>query len=102
VWEAQSEVVLFVDVPGVARDHVDLQVQGGALLVTGARPAPITNGHRLRLGERPIGNFRRVIPLPPGLKLAELSARLRDGVLEVVIPRDPAAGATQPRQVPIA
>jgi hypothetical protein len=34
--------------------------------------------------------------------VGELSARLRDGVLEVVIPRDPSVGLTNPRPVTIS
>ena len=102
VWEAANEVIVFVDVPGVTRDRIELAVQGSTLSISGNRPTPINNGHRLRFGERPLGPFRRVLPLPPGLRTAELTARLRDGVLEVVIPRDAAASATNPRPVPIA
>lgn len=102
VWESEKEVIAFVDVPGTSRDRIELGVQANVLTVSGSRPAPIGNGHRLRFGERPIGAFRRVIPLPLGLKVGELSARLRDGVLEVVIPRDPSVGVTNPRPVTIS
>jgi HSP20 family molecular chaperone IbpA len=103
VWEAANEVLVFVDVPGVSRDRIELALQGNVLSIAGDRPAPIGNGHRLRFGERPIGAFRRSVPLPPALKTAELTARLRDGVLEVVIPRDVGpGGVANSRPVPIA
>jgi HSP20 family protein len=102
VWEAQNEMIVFIDVPGVPRDRIDVSIQANVLAITGNRPAPIGNGHRLRFGERPIGPFRRLLPLPPGLRTAELTARLRDGVLEVVIPREIGAGVINPRSVPIA
>jgi HSP20 family protein len=102
VWESANEVIVFVDIPGTGRDHVELSVQANVLMISGNRPPPIGNGHRLRFAERPVGAFRRVLPLPPGLKTAELSARLREGVLEIVIPREVGAGVTNPRTVPIA
>ena len=102
VWESPTEVLIFADVPGTARDRIELTVQANALIISGNRPAPIANGHRLRFGERAIGEFRRVIPLPLGLKTAELTARLRDGVLEIILPRDASAGVINPRPVPIA
>ncbi len=101
-WESANEVIVYVDVPGVTRDRIEVALQNNALTIAGQRPAPIANGHRLRFGERPIGPFRRVVPLPAGLKTGELTARLREGVLEVVIPRDPGAGVGAPRPVPIA
>jgi HSP20 family protein len=102
VWEGSNDVTVFIDIPGVGRDRVELSVQSNVVTVAGNRPAPIGNGHKLRFGERPLGPFRRILTLPPGLKTAELSARLRDGVLEVVIPREAGAGAWNPRPVPIA
>jgi HSP20 family protein len=102
VWEAANEVIVFVDLPGVVRDRIEVAVQGNVLTISGSRPAPISNGHRLRFGERPIGPFRRVLPLPPGLRTADLTARLREGVLEVAIPREVGPGITNPRPVPIA
>ena len=102
VWESDKEVVVFFDVPGVPRDRIEVAVQNNVLVISGSRPTPIGNGHRLRFGERAIGPFRRGVPLPVGLKLSELNARLRDGVLEVIIPRDAAAGINNPRPVPIA
>jgi HSP20 family protein len=102
VWESQSEVIVYIDVPGVERDRIEVAVQNNVLTIAGHRPPPVANGHRLRFGERPIGAFRRVVPLPLGLKTAELTARLRDGVLEVVLPREVGAGVTNPRPVPIA
>lgn len=99
IYESASEVVVAIDVPGTTRDRVGVQVESGALVVSGKRsPAP-ANGETLRHAEVRFGDFRRVVPLPFGLRTAEMTARLEGGVLEVRIPRD---GANGVRQVSVA
>lgn len=99
IYESASEVVVAVDVPGTSRDRVGVHVESGALVVSGKRaPAP-ANGETLRHAEVRFGDFRRVVPLPFGLRTAEMTARLEGGVLEVRIPRD---GANGIRQVSVA
>jgi HSP20 family protein len=105
IYESASEVLVAVDVPGTNRDRIDVQLEAGLLVVTGQRaPSPVNgqlpvNGHSLRHAEARFGTFRRVVPLPPGLRTADMTARLDRGVLEVRIPRD---GANGVRQVSVA
>jgi HSP20 family protein len=101
VWEGATEVLFAFDLPGVSREQLDLNVQGNVLIVAGQRPLPVTNGLTLRTSERPMGPFRRLVPLLPGFKAEELSARLVDGVLEIRIPREAANGGVQ-RRIPVS
>lgn len=96
VWEGPSEVLLCVDLPGVPRDAVEVTTTGQALVVAGHRPERTGEaGLLLRGAERPGGTFRRVLPLPPGTNPEQVQAQLRDGVLELRVPRT----AAQPRTV---
>jgi HSP20 family protein len=99
IYESASEVVVAIDVPGTSRDRVGVHVESGALVVSGKRTPSPANGETLRHAEVRFGDFRRVVPLPFGLRTAEMSARLDGGVLEVRIPRD---GANGVRQVSVA
>jgi HSP20 family protein len=99
VYESAAEVVVAVDVPGTTRDRIDVQVESGLLVVSGRRTPSPANGDTLRHAEVAFGAFRRVVPLPPGLRTADMTARLESGVLEVRIPRDGEGGV---RRVAIA
>lgn len=99
IYESPSEIVVAVDVPGTSRDRVGVHVESGALVVSGKRTPSPANGETLRHAEVRFGDFRRVVPLPFGLRTAEMTARLEGGVLEVRIPRD---GANGVRQVSVA
>lgn len=62
----QHEVLITVALPGVSPDRVQVHVEGGALVVSASRPAPVdgraTHIHRLEI---PYGRFERRIALPP-------------------------------------
>lgn len=92
LWEGKTEMVVTLDVPGVPRDAIQVTVNRGLLEITGARQvrAPEEEGSfTLKYMEHPFGKFRRTLPLPVGARTEGLEARVRDGVLEIRIPRDP-------------
>jgi HSP20 family molecular chaperone IbpA len=67
VLETDSHVVIYIALPGVDQDKVEIAIDGGDLVIAGVRtmPAELHDAavHRLEL---PQGRFRRRIPLPRG------------------------------------
>jgi HSP20 family protein len=67
VFETEDAVLIFVALPGVDPQKVELGIQGGRLIIAGDRALPPEARtaviHRLEL---PQGRFERQIPLPPG------------------------------------
>jgi HSP20 family molecular chaperone IbpA len=67
VFETEGQVVIYVALPGVKPDHVELAIENGELIVSGARLMPDelcrAAVHRMEL---PQGRFMRRIPLPRG------------------------------------
>src|SRR5262245_47827064 len=99
VWESDAEVLVSVDPPGLRRENVEVVVQGNTLTVSGSRPIG-RDGYRLRSSEGTLGAFRRTFFFPGGIRGAEPSAQMREGVLEIRFPRPPATAAT-PRPVAV-
>ena len=103
LWEGKNEVLITVDLPGVPRESVQVEVSLGVLVITGQRQirAPEEKEpFQLRYVEHPIGKFRRTLPLPLGAHTDGLEARMRDGVLELWIPRD--SGVTDAKTIHVA
>ena len=100
VWENAEGLLVFLEVPGVPRQDLQLSDEGDSLTVKGRRGTEI-DGLRLRMSERPLGPFKRRIILPRGSGGGDLSARLQNGVLEIRIPK-PKSSAAGPRTIPIA
>ena len=98
VWESDTEVLVSVDLPGVTREQVEIVTHGKLLTITGARQAPGGHEFRLRASEAPIGTFRRAILLPSLTRPIEPKAEMKQGVLELRIPKEPGQDTT-PRSI---
>jgi len=96
LWESENEYVYAFEVPGIPREQVEVVVQNSFLTIRGQRQSDKDNNLKLRMTERPIGPFRRTVPLPMGIKQGEPNAHLRDGILEVRIPKDKEAATPKP------
>ncbi len=96
IYEREDSLILLVDLPGLERDDIDLQVEANALTIQGARSrtAPV-GGIRL---ERPAGRFRRSFRIGIPIDPAGVRASYRAGVLEVRLPK---AAPTGPARVTI-
>jgi HSP20 family protein len=93
VYEAADRYIVSVEVPGLSRADIDIQLQDGQLLVRGRRPAsdvPCEQYHRVERGH---GSFARRFALPAPLDVDRVSADLEHGVLIITIPK--AAGASR-------
>ncbi len=88
VIEREHEIELQFELPGVAREEVDVSVENGHLVVEGRRGPIATSGDGVgyRWREIPTGMFRRAVTLPPGLRVDELKATAADGLLRVHLP----------------
>ena len=99
VKESKSEYVLSADLPGVKPEDVAISLDGNQLKISGSRE----EGHkeetdRTCLTERSYGSFSRLFTLPEGVDGGQVRATLRDGVLNVAVPKKPEA---QPRTIPV-
>lgn len=81
VLESADQLWILVALPGVAREQVEVTVDGRVLTVVGQRPVPtIANASQIRRLEIPHGRFERRLELPVGHY--ELTRReLSDGCL---------------------
>jgi HSP20 family protein len=101
VFERDNRLFTKVDLPGLKKEDVKVEVTDGHLAISGERKVETeeTKDNVYRC-ERAYGSFYRAVPLPEGLKLEDVKATFTDGVLEVSVPL-PAKAQAQPRTVPI-
>ena len=98
--ETDGEFVVKMDLPGIEKDQVTVNVEDSTLTVNGERKEETKEEKEnyLRM-ERSYGSFYRSIPLPKTAKVDEVKAVFKNGVLTVHIPK---AEESKPRQVEIA
>jgi len=101
VFEKDNRLVTRIDLPGVKKEDVKVEVTDGRLAISGERKseAEEKKEHFYRC-ERNYGSFYRAVPLPEGVKLDDVKATFSDGVLEVSIPL-PAKPEAKVRKVEI-
>jgi len=87
VFEKDNRLVTRVDLPGVKKEDVKVEVTAGHLTVSGERKLESEekkdNFYR---SEREFGSFYRAVPLPEAVKLEDVKATFADGVLEISVP----------------
>ncbi len=86
IYAREASVIITLEVPGVAREDLDVRVDGNVVTISGERK-PGGEGEEVLRAERPAGRFRRSFALPWQLDADHVDARLERGVLTVTIPR---------------
>src|SRR3984885_16345948 len=97
VSETDDAYVVEVDLPGVNRDQIDIQVQDRELVITGEVPESEQKGRRHRRSRR-TGRFEFRTYLPGDVNDDAGNAHPSNGVLTVTIPKSQEA---KPRQIEI-
>jgi HSP20 family protein len=93
-----DDIWVHIDLPGVAADSIDVNVERNVLTITAERSFQREEGDRLYIAERHRGSFRRQVTLGEGLDSDNVEATYHDGVLTLRIPVAPQA---KPRKIEI-
>lgn len=100
IKEEDQRFVLQADIPGVDPKEIDVTMDNGVLTIKGERrheSEEEANGYK-RV-ERSYGSFYRRFSLPDSADAEGITAKGKDGVLEVVIPK---LEKVQPRKISVS
>lgn len=96
-WREGDAFVIELELPGVAKDSIDLDIERNVLTVRAERVA--RNGDwEMLASERAKGLFSRQLVLGDNLDLERIEANYADGVLRLVVP---VAEKAKPRKIEI-
>jgi HSP20 family molecular chaperone IbpA len=98
VIEDATGITLYADLPGVARDKLNLRVDGDQLTIEGELVIALPQGMEASHAEVQLSRYRRAFTLSNELDANNVSAELKDGVLRVRIPK---AAHAQPRRIAV-
>ena len=99
IYETEDEVVLKAELPEIDIKTVNISAENNVLTVKGERKlSEETKEENYRRIERTYGNFVRSFTLPASVDATRISAKYRDGVLRLVLPKKE---ESKPRQVNI-
>jgi HSP20 family protein len=101
VFEKDNRLITKVDLPGLKREDVKVEVTDNQLMISGERRREIEEKKdNVYRSEREYGSFCRSVPLPEGVKVEDVKATFSNGVLEVSMPV-PARPETKARSIEI-
>lgn len=103
VLEKDGSYYLLMDLPGVDKNEINIEVKGQELLVSGERKVEdefkVSNLIKI---ERRYGNFERVYTIPDEFIADKISAKYENGVLQIKIPRKKVTEEIKPKTIEIA
>ena len=100
IKEEDDKFVLHADMPGVSPDAISVNMEAGVLTLKGEKntEAKVEKDSYKRI-ERSYGSFYRRFSLPDSADAEAISAKCKNGVLEIVIPK---REAVKPKKIEVA
>jgi HSP20 family molecular chaperone IbpA len=98
VWETEEALVVAMEVPGVAREAVEVEVKEDVLRVEARIDPAKYGGLEPVYTEYGVGHWARAFALSDRVDRERIEARLEDGVLTLTLPKTAAA---RPRRIPV-
>jgi HSP20 family protein len=100
IAEAENEIIIRAEIPGVDPKDITVTVTGDMLTIKGEKARESEEHSRgTHRRERSFGRFSRTITLPEIADHAKVKATGKDGVIEFRLPRKPEA---QPRSIEVS
>ena len=84
IYETDSGYMIAIDLPGIKRDDIEIDIDDNRLMVKGAR---VIDDSRSRRSERPRGKFLRSFSVPASIDQNKIGADYKDGVLQIRLPK---------------
>jgi HSP20 family protein len=100
VEEAEEHFLVTMELAGIPKEEVKLEVVDNQLLISGERQQKIRNKENGQwYTERSYGKFQRTFALPTGINTDQIEANYQDGILRIIVPK---AEVAKPKQIKIA
>jgi len=98
IVEVANELTLYADIPGVARDGIDISFENGMLTINGRVNSREREGANIILQEYGVGDFHRHFQVSESIDASKITADYSNGVLTLHLPKVEAA---KPRKITV-
>ena len=100
VHEDKNQFTVNLELPGLKREEISVQLEDGDLVISGERKAEtVSDDTAVHRRERSYGKFTRTISLSAAVKADAVKAAYKDGVLTVTLPK---AEEAKPKQIDVS
>ena len=98
IFEAEQALTIVLEMPGVDRSNVDINVEANVLTIEGRVDFGKYEGMQPVYTEYNIGHYRRSFSLSNKIDQSKITAEMKDGVLTLALPK---AEEAKPRKISI-
>lgn len=97
--EDKDNLVAVLEVPGMKKEDIEVSVHEGVLSLSGERKRESESDEAgVHRSERTYGRFQRTLTLPKPVKVTDIKAAYKDGILTVTMPKTEEA---KPKQISV-
>jgi len=99
ILETDKDLTLYMDLPGVGKDEVSINVEKNILKIEGHINSGSYNDLKLIYKEYNVGNYMREFTLSNQIDQSKIEAKIDNGVLTLILPKVP---KLQPQQIQVS
>ena len=85
--EDDNSYQIFAELPGVSKKKLDIEISDSLITISGEKEKNHTKNDTSDYSELSYGKFSRSFKLPEDILSDEISAKMKDGILAVFVPR---------------
>ena len=99
IWGNNDNIIVTAELPGLSIDAIDINITNNLLTISGERKEEeMADDIVCHRRERSSGKFIRTVQLPFAVEVNKVTAKYKNGVLTVTLPRHE---ATKPKQITV-
>lgn len=99
VYENKDHLIVKAELPGMKKEDIDISLHQGSLIISGERKEEShSKDNETSRSERFFGRFQRALELPKPVDASKVTARYKDGILTVTLPKTEEA---KPKQITV-
>lgn len=100
VHEDKEKFTVNLELPGLKREEISVQLEDGALVISGERKGEtVSEDTEVHRRERYYGKFSRLLTLPMAVAADKVKAAYKDGILTITLPK---AEEAKPKQIDVS
>jgi len=99
IYETDQALTVILEMPGVAKENVDIHVENDILTISGRIDFSKYDGLQPVYTEYNVGNYSRNFQLSNKIDQSAISAAIADGVMTLILPK---AEQAKPRKITVS
>ncbi|MCB9078579.1 MAG: Hsp20/alpha crystallin family protein [Anaerolineaceae bacterium] len=93
IYETEEALVVLADMPGVDQNSLDITLEKNVLSIRGRVEIQNPDNYNLAYAEYEVGDYERNFTLSDGIDTDNISASIKNGVLQINLPKSGPAKA---------